>query len=259
MDRVRGKNVVVTGAGAGIGRECVRLFAEEGAAVFGISRTRSTLDETMELASKHGVRVGSATADLSDANSSEAAIQKALSALGRIDVLINAAGVGYNWSEVSPGSMADIVNTPPDKWREVMGINLDSVFYTCRLVVPTMKEQGSGSIVNIASIYGLAGAADAHTYTATKAAIINLTRSMCIAYAKDNIRANCVAPGFVDTKMVAAVMPLFKDPAIAEQISPMRRAATPREIAYACLFLGSDEASYCNGSVLVADGGSTAH
>lgn len=259
MGRMQGKVAVITGAGAGIGRACARLFAEEGANVFGISRTQSTLEEAMDEARKLGVKAGSAVADLADAGSSGRAMKQALEMFNRVDVLVNAAGVGYSWGEVSPGSMADIANTPPDKWREVMAINLDSVYHMCRLTVPVMQKQGGGSIVNVASIYGMGGAADAHTYTATKAAIINLTRSMCVAYAKDNIRANSVAPGFVETKMVAAVLPLFQDPAIAEQISPMRRAATPREIAYACLYLGSDESSYCNGSVLVADGGSTAH
>ncbi|HKY49659.1 MAG TPA: SDR family oxidoreductase, partial [Candidatus Limnocylindria bacterium] len=88
--------------------------------------------------------------------------------------------------------------------------------------------------------------------------IINYTRSLCVTYAKDGIRANTLAPGFVDTKMVASVMNWFDDPAVGESVSPARRAGTPEEMAYACLFLGSDESTYCNGSVLVADGGSTA-
>lgn len=121
-----------------------------------------------------------------------------------------------------------------------------------------MKSQGGGAIVNVASISGLQGLAGAHTYTASKGAVINLTRSLCVAYAGDGIRANCVAPGFIDTPMVAAVINLFDDPAMAERLSPMKRPGTAEEMAYGCLYLGSDEASYCNGTVLVIDGGTTA-
>ncbi len=259
MDRVKGKVVVVTGAGAGIGRACLHLFAKEGAKVFGISRTGSTLDASVaEVKAAGGIAAGAA-ADLSKPEEVEAAFKALMAAYGRVDILINAAGVGYSWAAKSPGSMNETTTTTPEKWREVMSINLDSVFLMCRQVVPQMRLQGKGSIVNIASIYGLGGAADAHAYTASKGAIINYTRSLCMAYAKDNIRSNCVCPGFVDTNMVKAVVALFDDPAMAEAISPARRPGTPDEIAYACLYLGSDEAGYCNGSMLIVDGGSTAH
>jgi NAD(P)-dependent dehydrogenase (short-subunit alcohol dehydrogenase family) len=110
----------------------------------------------------------------------------------------------------------------------------------------------------VASISGIQGLPVAHTYTAAKGAMINLTRSLCVTYAKDNIRANCVAPGYTDTPMIAAVMHLFDDPDMAERLTPMRRAGTPEEMAYGCLYLASDEASYCNGTLLVIDGGTTA-
>jgi NAD(P)-dependent dehydrogenase (short-subunit alcohol dehydrogenase family) len=155
--------------------------------------------------------------------------------------------------------MNDLANTTAEKWREVMAINLDSCFYMCREAVNTFRKQGSGgAIVNVASISGMLGLAGAHTYTAAKAAMINLTRSMCVAYAKDNIRANCLAPGFIATPMVASVLNIFDDQATAEHITPMRRPGTAREMAYGCLYLASDEASYCNGAVLVIDGGSSA-
>jgi len=99
------------------------------------------------------------------------------------------------------------------------------------------------------------GAGDAHTYTATKGAIINFTRSLCVAYAKHKIRANTLCPGFIDTPMIKSIMNYFDDPVTADAMSPMQRAGTPEEMAYSCLFLGSDESSYCNGSVLIADGG----
>jgi hypothetical protein len=102
------------------------------------------------------------------------------------------------------------------------------------------------------------GLAGAHTYTAAKGAMINLTRSMCVAYAAEGIRSNCIAPGFIATPMVASVLNLFDDPAVAQSITPMKRPGTAEEMAYGCLYLASDEASYCNGSVLVIDGGTSA-
>jgi len=144
------------------------------------------------------------------------------------------------------------------KWREVIAINLDAGFLVSKAAVGQMKAQGSGSIVHVSSISGFLGLPAAHAYTAAKAGLINLTRSLCVAYAKHGIRANCVAPGFIATPMVASVLNLFDDPAVAEAITPMRRPGTAAEIAEACLFLASDAASYCNGTVLVADGGSSA-
>lgn len=258
MGRIQGKVAVITGAGAGIGRECMKLFAEEGATVFGIGRTASKLESVCTEISRAGGKAGFAPADLSDAAQAERAFKAAIDKFGRCDVLVNCAGVGYALGQSTPGTMADTVNTSPEHWKLVLGINLDSVFYMSRLAIPEMRKHGGGSIVNIASIYGMCGVADAHAYTASKGAIINYTRSLAVAYAKDNIRSNCVCPGFIDTEMVAAVLHWFKDPAIADAITPMRRPGTPREIAYACLYMASDEASYCNGSMLVADGGSTA-
>ena len=258
MGRVQDKVVLVTGAGDGIGKATALLYAREGARVFCVSRTAAKLQAVVESITGDGGQAAFVAADLSIPDGAQVAVDGALKAFGRIDILINAAGVGYSWQEQSPGSMNDTATCEPDKWREVMAINLDSLFYMCRLVVPQMRLQKGGSIVNVASIYGMIGVPDAHAYTATKGAIINYTRSLAVSYVKDGIRSNCLCPGFVDTGMVASVTPLFKDPAVAESITPMCRPGTPAEMAYAALYLGSDEAGYCNGTVLVADGGTTA-
>ncbi len=258
MGRLQGKIALITGAGTGIGRACMVMFAREGAVVFGVARTQANLDETLALVHSAGGEGSVYSADLSDPDRAEAAVNRCIETFGRIDILLNAAGVGYSLKDTSIGSMDPIDTTPIDKWREVMAINLDSVFYVSRLVIRQMKQQHAGSIVNVASIFGMGGAPDAHTYTASKGAIINLTRSMSVAYVDNNIRANVVAPGFVRTQMVEMVLDQLFSPENPKLIAPMGRPATTDEVAYACLYLASDEASYCTGTVLTVDGGSTA-
>lgn len=258
MGRLDGKIALITGASSGIGRACMIMFAKEGATVLGVARTQGNLDETLRQVKAAGGAGSVFSADLSDPARAEAAVNRCIEEYGRIDVLLNAAGVGYSLKDTSIGSMNPIDTTPIDKWREVMAINLDSVFYVSRLVIQQMKKQQRGSIVNVASIFGMGGAPDAHTYTAAKGAIINLTRSMSVAYVDDNIRANVVAPGFVKTQMVEIVLDLLFSPENPKLVAPMGRPATVEEVAYGCLYLASDEASYCTGTILAIDGGSTA-
>ena len=258
MDRLKGKVALITGAGTGVGRACMKLFAAEGAKVVGVSRTKSNLDESLMQVEAAGGDGHVVAADLSKPEGAEKAMAEAIKTYGRVDILVNSAGVGYSWLEKSPGSMGPVDDTTPEKWAEVMAINLDSVFHMCRLAIPHMKKQGGGSIVNVTSISGFQGLPAAHTYTAAKGAAINLTRSLAITYCGDNIRVNCIAPGFIDTAMVAPLLGLFNDPAMADRLTPMKRPGTPEEMAYGCLYLASDEASYCQGTVLVIDGGTTA-
>jgi len=258
MGRLDGKTAIITGAGTGVGRATMQIFAREGAKVVGVSRTRANLDETLGLVKEAGGEGIVVAADLSKPEGAQSAFDAAVEAFGQLDILVNSAGVGYNHVASSPDSMNDVANTSPEKWREVMAINLDSGFYTLRLAIPHMQKRGGGAIVNVTSISGLQGLPGAHTYTAAKGAMINLTRSLCVAYAKDGIRANCIAPGFIATRMVEQYLPAFEDKAVAESITPMMRPGTPEEMAYGCLYLASDEASYCNGTVLVIDGGTTA-
>lgn len=258
MGRVQDKVAMITGAGTGIGRACMEMFASEGATVFGVSRTMANLEQTLALVESAGGKGSVFSADLSDPDRAEAAVNQCITEYGRIDILINAAGIGYSMKDTMPGSMDPIDTTPIEMWREVMSINLDSVFYVSRLVVRQMKKQQSGSIVNVSSIFGMGGAPDAHTYTATKGAIINLTRSMSVAYVDDNIRVNSVAPGFVTTQMVEIVLDQLFSPENPKLVAPMGRPATTKEVAYACLYLASDEASYCTGTILAVDGGGSA-
>lgn len=258
MGRMSGKVVIITGAGSGVGQAAMVLFAREGAQVVGVSRTRANLEQSLEQVREAGGQGSIIAADLSVDASCEQVVRETVERHGRIDSLVHAAGVGYSWMDKSPGSMGDVLNTTPEAWREVIAINLDSCFYMCRHVVPHFVQQGHGTIVNVSSISGYQGLASAHTYTAAKAGMINLTRSLCVAYAAKGVRANCLAPGFIATPMVASVLHLFDDPAVAERITPMQRPGTAMEMAYGCLYLASDESSYCNGTVLTIDGGTTA-
>jgi NAD(P)-dependent dehydrogenase (short-subunit alcohol dehydrogenase family) len=258
MDRIKGKVALITGAGTGVGRACMNLFAAEGAKVVGVSRTQSNLEETLAQVRTAGGEGRVVAADLSRPDGAEKVVAETLKAYGKIDILVNSAGVGYSWMEKSPGSMGPVDDTTPEKWREVMAINLDSTFYMCRLVIPQMKKQGGGSIVNVTSISGLQDLPVAHAYTAAKGAAINLTRSLAITYCGDGVRANCIAPGFIKTPMVESVLSFFDDPAMADRLCPMKRPGTAEEMAYGCLYFASDESTYCQGSVLVIDGGTTA-
>lgn len=256
--RVNEKVAIITGAGSGIGEACMVLFASEGAKVVGCSRTQAALDGTLEKVRSAGGDGRVVAADLSSEAGAQSVIDATMEAYGRVDIVVHAASVGWSWGAKSKDSMNDIATTPPDKWREVIGINLDACYYICHGVLPIMQAQGGGSIVNVASISGMFGMPTAHTYCAAKGGVINLTRAMATTYAKQNIRANCVCPGYTDTPMISDVMHLFDDEQLAEHLTPMGRAGTPLEMAYGCLYLASDEATYCNGVILPIDGGTAA-
>jgi NAD(P)-dependent dehydrogenase (short-subunit alcohol dehydrogenase family) len=257
-DRVRDKVTIITGAGTGIGRACMQIFAREGATVVGVSRTQKNLDEALVDVHAAGGRGMVLAKDLSKPESAEEIVAAAVAAYGRVDVLVHSASVGWSWQEKSPGSMSPLDETSPEKWREVIGFNLDATAFINRACIRQMMKQRKGAIVNVASISGLFGMPTAHTYCAAKGGVINLTRALATTYAKDGIRTNCVCPGYTDTPMIQSVMNVFDDPAVGAAITPMARAGTPEEMAYGCLYLASDEASYCNGSILVIDGGTAA-
>lgn len=136
MDRLKGKVALITGAGTGVGRACMKLFAAEGAKVVGVSRTQSNLDETLSQVKAAGGEGQVVAADLSKPEGADKAMEETLKSFGRVDVLVNSAGVGYSWLAKSPGSMGPVDDTTPEKWGEVMAINLDSLFLMCRLAIP---------------------------------------------------------------------------------------------------------------------------
>jgi meso-butanediol dehydrogenase/(S,S)-butanediol dehydrogenase/diacetyl reductase len=250
--------VVITGAGTGIGRATALRFAAAGATVIANGRRLEKLQETAALATAG--RILPVVADVGTLDGART-VRDAAVAAGDYGILVNNAGVGWAYGIEHPGSMAVLGETPPELWREVMRINLDSMYYLCHDALNVFVARGAGSIVNVSSGGGLKGMADAHTYATGKAGIINMTRSMAIAYGPKNIRCNVVAPGFVDTEMVAPVLGNdanpFLDDNVRFTISPLGRPGRPEEVASAIFYLAV-EGTYCNGSVLSVDGGSLA-
>jgi NAD(P)-dependent dehydrogenase (short-subunit alcohol dehydrogenase family) len=245
-----------------VGRAAVEMFAREGARVVACGRTAARLEEAIAAVRAAGGDGLALAADVSSEGACRGLVETTKSKLGRLDVVINNAGVGYEYELTHPAGMADVAGTPPESWRDVIAINLSSVYNVCHHAIPVMIAGGGGAVVNVSSIGGVMGMADAHAYTAAKAGVANLTRSMAVTYGPMGVRTNCVAPGGIDTKMIRHRMQAAGDPHLSDatrfQLSPLGRLARPEEIASACLFLASDEASYVNGAVLVVDGGTTA-
>ena len=257
--RLEGKVAIITGASSGIGRATAEAFGREGAKVVVTARREEKLRETVAAIEAAGSEGLVAAADLEDTSSADRVVKLAADAFGRVDILVSNAGVGWQYGIDHPGTMAGIHEASLENWRAIIGgVDLEGYFLMIHAALPKMLAQGSGAIVNVASMGGITGLYDAHAYTAAKGALVNLTRSMAISYIKQGVRTNCVCPGFVDTPMIAPVINVFDDAATAGALAPIGRPARPEEIAAPILFLASDEASYCNGTVLVADGGCTA-
>lgn len=257
--RLAGKVALVTGAGTGMGQACARLFAAQGARVVGTGRRAERLRETGELVLSEGHEAEFVACDLSDEAAARALVAGVRTRYGRLDVLVNAAALGGSaYGVLRAGGVDDIAGTSTDQWHELMRNNIDSVFYLSQAAIEIMRAQGGGAIVNIGSMAVVRGFAAYHAYAVSKAGIHTLTRAMAVRYGRDNVRVNCIAPGTTDTPMMAGSASMANlDPSNPDRFSvnPMGRAGTPEEMAYSCLFLASDEASYVNGVVLAVDGG----
>ena len=245
MERLKGKTVIVTGGAGGIGRAGVELFAAEGAHVIIADIDEKTGQETASAAGAEFVRC--------DVSKSED-VQKVIAAAnGKLDVLYNNAGVFWNGRD---GRITDIDEAV---WEKVIAINLRSVFLFCKYALPLLMKNG-GSVINTASSAGMIGIPDCDAYTATKGAIVQLTKSMAAEYGRYKIRVNCIAPAAIMTPMMRQSNPensTFDENGFLNLRTPLRRYGTPEEIAQVARFLASDEASYLNGAIIVADGGIT--
>ena len=245
-ERFQGRNAIVTGGASGIGAATTRRLVSEGAKVL-------IADRDLEKGEAMAAELAGVTfqpCDLAEPSQIAALINRAEEIFGGLDILFNNAGIG--------GSNADTTALDPAIWRQVMAINIDAVFHACRHAIPLMRKQGGGVVVNTASISGLGGDHNFTAYNASKAAVINYTRSLALDHAKDNIRVNAICPGLIATALTSG---LQQQTALLEHWTgriPMRRAGSAEEMANVVCFLASDEASYMTGSIVVADGGVTA-
>ncbi len=251
--RLKDKVALITGGGTGIGRATAIVFAREGASVAVTGRRKEPLEEAVSAIESSGGKAIKVEGDVSAARDAKEMVNQTVKAFGRIDILINNAGVNYK-----PGGA---VETDEDGWDVVMGINAKSDYLVSRQAVPELEKTG-GNIINIASIFGLIGFPKALAYCASKGAVVNLSRSMALELAERGIRVNCICPGVVDTPMAREWMERHGDyETVLKQVLadyPIKRIGQPEDIAYACLYLASDEASWVTGAVLPVDGGVTA-
>ena len=252
MGRVDGKVALVTGAASGIGRACAQRLAAEGARVCATDRDEAGAAATAQAL---GAPNSSRALDVTDEAAWKAAVDAVLAAFGRLDILVNAAGVG---------AVANIEQTTLAQWRFVQAVNSDGVFLGCREAFRAMKPGGGGSIVNLSSVAGLVGDGDLPAYCASKGAVRLLTKSVALHGARRgaNIRCNSVHPGFIATPMVDALASAYPDPAVArerlENANPQRKIGEVDDVAYLVLYLASDEAKFVTGAEFVVDGGATA-
>ena len=270
MDRLQGKIALITGGASGLGAQIGRRFTEEGATVI-VNDLRAADAERMA-AELGGDSMGIGF-DVSDSAAVEAGFKSAAERFGRLDILVNNAGIGLDMPEEERAererktfqqiaerqaggpieTFVDVtMHMPDERWRRMLAIHLDGTFYCTREALKIMSPQMSGSIISMGSIMGTAGGAGSPHYCAAKAGIMGFSRSLAREVVARNIRVNAIAPGFIDTPMTA---PIGNNRALIEAITPMQRFGEPDDIAWAAVYLASDEANFMTGQVISPNGG----
>jgi NAD(P)-dependent dehydrogenase (short-subunit alcohol dehydrogenase family) len=246
MDRLKDKVALITGGGSGMGRASCRLFAREGARVAVVDRVAEAGEETVALIRDDGGEAVFVEADVADAVAVERMVATTVETYGRLDILFNNAGV--------EGPSVNLLDYGEDDWARVIAVNLTAVYRAMRAAIPQMISQGGGVILSTASVAGLVGLARSSGYSAAKAGVIGLTRTVALEYGPKGIRANCICPGFVATPMLDRVL-AGRDESVLHRVAPLRRVGTADDIARAALYLASDESSYVTGVPFPVDGG----
>ena len=250
--RLEGKVALITGAGSGIGKESSLLFAQHGAAIVSVDVALEPAQQTAQLITKAGGRAIAVCADVSKSGDCARMVAEAEREFGKLDVLFNNAGIMH-------GNDDDAVNTDEAVWELTMNVNARGVFLGCKHGIPALRRAGGGSIINTASFVAIMGAATPQiAYTASKGAVLALTRELAIVHAREHIRVNALCPGPLRTKLLMD----FLDTEAKKQRRlvhiPMGRFGEASEIAQAALFLASDESSFVTGTDFLVDGGISA-
>jgi NAD(P)-dependent dehydrogenase (short-subunit alcohol dehydrogenase family) len=252
MGRLKGKSIIITGAGSGIGRAASLLFTREGAKLIAVDRTEGVKD-TVDQVRKAG---GTAEAVIADAGSEKdviAFIDKAVAAHGRLDAIWANAGIS--------GGLVPLTDQTVEHWQEILRINLIGPFLAIKHSMPLLIKQGSGAILCTASVAGLKSGASGHPYAASKAGVISLVQTTAYSLSGTGVRINAVCPGLIETGMTKPIFDNARERGTdgkIGQLNPLKRAGQPHELAATGLFLVSDEASYVNGQAIPVDGGLTA-
>jgi NAD(P)-dependent dehydrogenase (short-subunit alcohol dehydrogenase family) len=250
MFELSGKTALVTGAGSGIGAAIAETYARAHARVFVTDIDPAAARATSDRITQAGGRASAVTLDVTSETACRDVVEEVHAAGGRLDVLVNNAGVGH---------VGTLIQTTGVDLDRLYAVNVRGVFNVSKAFLPGMIERRSGSIVNMASIGGLVGIRDRLAYCTTKFAVVGLTRSMALDHAADGVRVNCICPGRVETPFVAARLREYPDPERAYRemaaTQSIGRMGRPEEIAAAALYLASDEAAFVTGSALSIDGG----
>jgi NAD(P)-dependent dehydrogenase (short-subunit alcohol dehydrogenase family) len=252
MGRLDGKVAVITGAASGMGRAASIRFAQEGAAVVVADLNSNGGEETVAECKKTRGRAVFQRVDVMNEADIKGAVDRAVTEFGKLDVIFNNAGLG--------GALGKIEETTVENWDRTQAILLRAVFLGMKHAIPAIRKAGGGSIISTASIAGLQGGAGPHSYSAAKAAVVNLTKSVAIEVGPDNIRVNCICPGGINTPLIFNNVPGGYEAVgqLLKRLQPIARAGLPEDIAAMALFLASDESQWITGTAMVVDGGFTA-
>ena len=250
--RLQNKVALITGAGSGIGRESSLVWASEGASIVAVDIDQKSAQHTADEVEATGGRAVAVQADVSSAQDSERMIATAEREYGRLDILFNNAGIMHSQDD-------DAVSTDEVVWDVTMNVNAKGVFFGCKYGIPALRRAGGGAIVNTASFVAFVGAATPQVaYTASKGAVLAMTRELAIVHARENIRINALCPGPLKTELLMKFLNTDEKKQRRLVHIPIGRFGEAREIARAALFLVSDDASYVTGTEFLVDGGITA-